>query len=129
MADDSPDDVEAKKSKMKKLMVVGVIFVVIGYGLILGALYLEVTGFHPAIDAFFSEHTGHSLAGGGSDRAGMTTLNDDLSEIHQFPSTLLWMKLGGIGHVLVGIFISLFVIVQALMMMPDRLAQQMGQSS
>jgi len=30
------------------------------------------------------------------------------------------MKLAGIGHVLIGIVIELFVIVQALLMMPDR---------
>lgn len=112
---------------MKKLLMLGAVFVAVGYVLILGALYLEVTGFHPAIEGFFGEHTTHSLAGGGADRAGMTDLNSDLAEIHKFPSTLLWMKLGGIGHVLVGIFISLFVIVQALMMMPDRLAEQLEQ--
>lgn len=34
------------------------------------------------------------------------------------------MKLGGIGHILVGIFIALAAIVRALSLMPDRLGYE-----
>jgi hypothetical protein len=37
------------------------------------------------------------------------------------PSTLLWLELGGIAHILTGTFIVLAAIVRALSMMPIRL--------
>ena len=80
-----------------------------------------LTQFHPLLEQFFSTQTAHSLAGGGPDRVGQAALNGQLASIHQFPSTLLWMKLGGIGHILVGIFITLAAIIPALAMMPERL--------
>jgi hypothetical protein len=39
---------------------------------------------------------------------------------------LLTLKLGGIGFILTGIFISLLAILKALAMMPDRLKMAMG---
>lgn len=125
----TPEEIEAKIGKLKKMLMVSVLFVAVGYILILGALYLEMTGFHPAIEEFVTTFTEYSLAGGGPDRAGAVALNQQLAELHKFPSTLLWMKLGGIGHVLVGIFISLFVIVQELALMPHRLGYKMEKYS
>jgi uncharacterized protein involved in exopolysaccharide biosynthesis len=52
-------------------------------------------------------------------------LNAQLAEIHQFPSTLLWLKLGGIAHILVGIFVALAGIARALSLMPHRLSYEM----
>lgn len=48
-------------------------------------------------------------------------LNKQLVEIQNYPSTLLMLKLVGVGKILVGIFILLFAILLALMMMPVRL--------
>jgi hypothetical protein len=48
-----------------------------------------------------------------------------LTEIHKFPSTLLWLKLGGIGYILLGIFVALAAIVRALALMPHRLGYEM----
>lgn len=121
-------DVNAKMAKIKKLVLVGSVFAVVGYLLIIGALVLELTQFHPAIENFFTAHTGHSLAGGGADRAGQAGLNAALAEIHKFPSTLLWLKLGGIGHILVGIFMVLAGIIQALALMPVRLSNTLQEA-
>lgn len=108
-----------------KMVVVGALFAAVGYLLILGALFLELTQFHPLIEEFFPTYTEHSLAGGGPDRAGQSGLNTALYSIHKFPSTLLWMKLGGIGHILVGIFIVLAGIIRALSLMPHRLSYEL----
>lgn len=55
-------------------------------------------------------------------------MNQQLATIHQSPSTLLWLKLGGIGHILLGIFIVLAAIVRALSMMPHRLSSELEQA-
>jgi hypothetical protein len=122
---ESPDDVESTIATIKRMLKIGAVFAAVGYLLVMGALVLELAVFHPAIESFFSTHTAHSIAGGGADRAGAAALNSALTTIHQFPSTLLWMKLGGIGHILVGIFIALAAIIRALALMPHRLSYEM----
>jgi hypothetical protein len=121
----SPEEIDAVKSKVKKMLMVGGVFVAIGFLLNLGALFLELTQFHPTLEEFFSQFTQHSLAGGGPDRAGNAALNTALSSIHKYPSTLLWMKLGGIANILVGIFFALAAIVKTLSLMPHRLGYEM----
>lgn len=49
-------------------------------------------------------------------------LNKDLVAIKNYPSTLLQLKLVGVGKILTGIFVILFGILTALIMMPARLA-------
>lgn len=49
-------------------------------------------------------------------------LTQDLVQIVNYPSTLLELKLVGIGKILTGIFVLLFAILLALIMMPKRLA-------
>lgn len=115
------DELAQKTGSIKKMLLAGAAFVAVGYLLVVGALVVELTQFHPLLEEFFATQTAHSLAGGGPDRAGQAALNGQLSAIHQFPSTLLWMKLGGIAHVLVGIFIALAAIIRALSLMPLRL--------
>lgn len=120
------EEVQSTMGSIKKMLMVGGLFAAVGYLLIIGALVVEFTQFHPLLEQFFNTQTAHSLAGGGPDRAGQVALNSQLSTIHQFPSTLLWMKLGGIGHILVGIFIALAAIIRALALMPDRLGMIVG---
>lgn len=38
----------------------------------------------------------------------------------------MWLKLGGVGHILVGIFISLVAIIRTLKLVPARLSRQLG---
>lgn len=40
-------------------------------------------------------------------------------------STKMWFKLGGVGHILVGIFISLVAIIRTLSLVPDRLGARL----
>ncbi len=51
-----------------------------------------------------------------------STLNQQLVQIQNYPSTLLELKLLGAGKILTGIFALLFGILMALVMMPKRLA-------
>ena len=102
---------------------VGAVFAVVGYLLTGSALVFEFTQFHPLLEDFFSTHAQHSLAGGGPERSG--AINSDLATIHKWPSTLLWLKLGGIAHILLGIFVALAAIVRALALMPHRLSYEM----
>ncbi len=118
-------EIESTISSVKKMLVVGAVFAAVGYLLIGFALFLELTEFHPLLDSFFSGQTEHSLAGGGPDRAGDGALNGQLASIHSFPSVLLWLKLGGVGHILLGIFIALAAIVRVLSLMPHRLSYEM----
>jgi hypothetical protein len=120
----TPEDILNGMGTIRRMLMVGAVFVAVGYLLVGAALFLEFTEFHPLVDAFFVQHTGHSIAGGGADRAGMAALNGDLAAIHTFPSLLLWMKLGGVAHILVGIFVALAAIVRTLMMVPARLGYE-----
>ncbi|MEF8757963.1 MAG: hypothetical protein V5A33_06975 [Halobacteriales archaeon] len=122
----TPEEMESTMGSIKKMLLVGGAFAAVGYLLVVGALVLELTQFHPLIEQFFTQHPEHSIAGGGPGRAGSAALNADLAAIHQFPSTLLWMKLGGIAHVLVGIFIALAAIIRALALMPHRLSYELA---
>ena len=68
---------------------------------------------------------GISLAGGGAGVPRDAATSATLAQIHKFPSMLLWLKLGGIGHILLGIFVALAAIVRALALMPHRLSYEM----
>jgi hypothetical protein len=120
----SPEEIESTISSIKKMLLVGAAFAIVGYLLTGSALFFELTEFHPLLDDFFSTHTEHSLAGGGPERTS-GTLNGDLAEIHKWPSTLLWLKLGGVAHILLGIFIALAAIVRTLSLVPHRLSYEM----
>jgi len=118
-------EIESTIASVKKMLVVGAVFAAVGYLLVGSALFFELTQFHPLIEEFTTTHTQHSLAGGGPDRAGDAALNSQLATLHEWPSTLLWLKLGGVAHVLVGIFIALAAIVRVLSIMPHRLSYEM----
>ena len=119
-------EMESTMTGIKRMLKIGAAFAVVGYLLVGFALFLEISAFHPLLEEFFATHTGWSLAGGGADRAGEAALNSQLATIHSFPSVLLWLKLGGVAHVLVGIFIALAAIVRTLALMPHRLAHEMS---
>lgn len=118
------EDIEATIGSIKKMLMIGALFAVVGYVLVLAALFFELTTFHPLLENFFSTYPDTSLAGGSGGTRG-AAVNADLAAIHKWPSTLLWLKLGGIGHILLGIFISLAAIVRALSVMPHRLSYEM----
>jgi len=119
----STDDIQATVASIKKMLKVGAVCAAVGYLLTGSALFFELTAFHPLLEEFFSEFANTSLAGGGPARDAAT--NAALTAIHKWPSTLLWLKLGGIAHILLGIFIALAAIVRALALMPHRLSYEM----
>ncbi|GGN92918.1 hypothetical protein [Haloarcula pellucida] len=123
----SPETILSTMGSIQKMLVVGAVFAGVGYLLVGAALFLEFTQFHPLIDQFFATQTTHSIAGGGPDRAGASLLNAQLATIHKYPSLLLWLKLGGIAHILVGIFVALAAIVRTLTLVPHRLAYAMDE--
>lgn len=55
-------------------------------------------------------------------------LNQKLAQIQNYPSSLMELKLIGVGKILTGIFISLLTIVFLLFMMPIRLAKLMKEN-
>jgi hypothetical protein len=129
MASDYPDrksiaEIESTVGSIKKMLMVGAIFAAVGYLLVGAAIFFELTSFHPLLENYFTQFPDTSLAGGSGGTRG-TAVNSALAEIHKWPSTLLWLKLGGVGHILLGIFISLAAIVRALSIMPHRLSYEM----
>ncbi len=112
---------------MKKLMPMMAIMIVI---ILVGAVYAyqgvvmhnkvptEELKFHALQSTYFSISK--------AERDSATTdseLNFQLVEIKNYPSTLLELKLVGIGKILAGIFLVLLAILMALVMMPIRLSQ------
>jgi len=129
MASDYPDrqrisEIESTVGSIKKMLMAGAVFAIVGYLLVGAALFFELTEFHPLLENFFSTYPDTSLAGGSGGTRG-AAVNGELAAIHKWPSTLLWLKLGGIGHILLGIFIALAAIVRALSIMPHRLSYEM----
>jgi len=122
---ESPEHIESTVSSIKKMLKIGAVFAVVGYLLIGLALVLELTQFHPLLESFFATNPEVSLAGGGAGLPRDAATSAQLAQIHKFPSMLLWLKLGGIGHILVGIFIALAAIIRALALMPHRLSYEM----
>jgi hypothetical protein len=120
----SPDEIEARMGSIKKMLLVGAAFAAVGYLLIGAALVFEVTQFHPLLENYFTEFPNTSLAGGSGGERG-AAVNAELTAIHKWPSTLLWLKLGGVGHILVGIFIALAAIIRVLSLVPHRLSYAM----
>ncbi|SDX60157.1 hypothetical protein [Halobellus clavatus] len=118
------EEIESTVGSIKKMLMVGAIFAAVGYLLIGAALVFELTQFHPLLENYFTQFPDTSLAGGSGGTRG-AAVNGALAAIHQWPSTLLWLKLGGVGHILVGIFFALAGIVRALSIMPHRLGYEM----
>jgi len=122
---ESPEHIQSTVSSIKTMLKVGAVFAVVGYLLVGMALVLELTQFHPLLESFFAGNPEVSLAGGGSGLPRDGATSAQLAQIHKFPSMLLWLKLGGIGHILLGIFVALAAIVRALALMPHRLSYEM----
>lgn len=78
----------------------------------------EEARFHQLQDSYFSQSKAIRDAAGTDSQ-----LNKDLVAVKNYPSTLLQLKLVGVGKILTGIFLLLFAILMALIMMPIRLAK------
>lgn len=89
-------DVEQAKRKAMMMVKGSMMLWAIGFLMILAAIYMEFLGPYKGIADSTSSRT------------------------------LMTLKLGGIGFILSGIFVSLVTIFKALAMMPDRLAMMLG---
>jgi len=84
---------EKMKRKVKMLVSIGMILWIIGFVMVLSAIYMEFWG------------------------TTFPSIADSISS-----RTLITLKLGGIGFTLGGIFLALVAIAKILMMMPMKLA-------
>lgn len=115
---------KGNKGKNGMMMIVMLIIVVIGIvyawqGIAMHRQVLvEETRFHDLqADYFIQSKAVRDGAPTGSE------LNQQLVTIQNFPSQLLTLKLLGVGNILAGIFVLLFGILLALVMMPVRLGK------
>ncbi len=113
-------DVEVFMNKMKMVVLIGILFAFIGLVLHVTAFTLEFTQFAPLLD---------NLAGLPKSIADEAPVGSEISdwkiEAAKFPPKLMTFKLVGVGSILIGIFLTLFVIVQVLRVMPIRLGSIM----
>ncbi len=102
---------------MMVLMVVALVFTAQGV-LMQNRVPVEEAKFHALQESYWS------LDKATRDAAPTNSqLANDLVEIQNYPSTLLELKLVGVGKILTGIFVLLFGILVALIMMPVRLGR------
>ncbi len=108
---------------MMTIMLVSIIFAYQGVSMQSQVSGKEAT-FHQLQESYFTiSKTQRDTAETGS------TLNSQLVEIQKFPSELLRLKLVGVGKIQTGIFILLFGILIALIMMPVRFGDVIKQNS
>ncbi len=107
---------------MMTLMVVGIIFAVIGV-----QMHRQVTAEEAKFHALQSEYFIKSKEIRDAAVTG-SELNSQLVQIQNYPSELLRLKLVGVGNILTGIFVLLFGILIALVMMPKRLGKIMKEN-
>ncbi len=102
---------------MIALTIAGIIFAWQGVGMH-NQVTVEEQKFHQLQSDYF-------IVGKGERDAAETNskLNQELVQIQNYPSELLRLKLVGVGKILTGIFVLLFGILIALIMMPVRLGK------
>lgn len=86
-------EIESTMGTIKKMVLIGAAFVLVGY------LLIVVTGLQEAF-----------------------TLSAALTG----DSAKMWLKLGGVGHILIGIFVALVAIIRTPSLVPHRLAEQLA---
>lgn len=115
--------------KQMMLMVIMAALVVAGFSFAVQgvAMHQRVT---TEESAFHALQTGYFTLSKAEREAAATgsELNAKLVQIQNYPSELLRLKLVGVGKILTGIFILLFGILIALVMMPVRLAKMLNKA-
>lgn len=108
---------------MMALMILSLVFAI--WGIQMHAkVAAEEAKFHELQSSYFtlSKATREAAPDGAA-------LNQKLAEIQNYPSALMELKLVGVGRILTGIYVLLFGILIALVMMPKRLAMVIKQKS
>lgn len=101
------------------LLIVSVVFVFQGIGMH-SRVVTEEAKFHQLQTSYFTISKVERDAA-----ATNSKLNQDLATIENYPSSLMQLKLVGLGKILTGIFVSLLAIGFLLFMMPIRLGKLM----
>lgn len=100
---------------MMVIIVVSLIYAIMGIGMH-AQVVKEEAKFHFLQDKYWNvDKTTRDAAPANS------ALTSQLVDIKNFPSDLTRLKLVGVGRILIGIYVLLFGILIALMMMPKRL--------
>jgi hypothetical protein len=113
------DDAQAQKmnAMANMILMIAALFVILGIILHVTAWIKDFTVFQPLLEEYWTvDKATRDAAKSGSDLA------NKLSQIQQFPPKLMLFKLVGIGSILVGIWLALFVIARRMGMLPMRLA-------
>ena len=106
---------------MMLIMLISLFFLVQGVSM-QGQVPGEEAKFHALQEQYYSQSKAvRDGAATGSE------LNKQLVQIQQYPSSLLELKLVGVGQILTGIYALLFGILIALIMMPKRLGSIINQ--
>jgi len=116
------NDEQAKKmnTMANMMLMISALFVLLGIILQITAWIQDFNSFQPLVHDYWSiDKATRDAAPAGSELA------NQLATIQGFPAKLMLFKLVGIGSILVGIWIALFVIAKRLGMIPVRLAQIM----
>jgi hypothetical protein len=101
----------------------GAKFWIIGLLMVCSAMYLEFTTLKPTLEDL---HENPKAVWETATRAENPDLVDERIIQTTFPPMLLTLKLGGIGFILSGIFLSLGGILNALELIPVRRGQMIG---
>jgi hypothetical protein len=105
------------------IMLISLVFALQGV-LMHGDVASEEATFHELQDQYWSlDKVTRESAETGSD------LSNQLVELQQYPSELMRLKLIGVGKILTGIYILLFGILVALIMMPTRLGMMINKGA
>lgn len=102
---------------MAMIMLVSLFFAIAGINMH-GQVPVEEAKFHELQDQYYSNSK--AVRDGAASNSELT---NQLVQIQQYPSSLLELKLVGVGNILTGIYALLFGILIALVMMPKRLGK------
>lgn len=119
-------NVSPEQAKQQVMMMVKVAMVlwIAGLLMVVAAIGLEFTELKPALQELNGDYTKAEVDGAEAD----SHISDLKETAGYMPPMLMTLKLGGIGFILSGIFITLVAIVRVLAMMPDRLGAIIGGS-
>jgi len=102
---------------MMLIMITAIVYAVIG-----NVMHAQVTNLENEFHASQEQYWNIDKATRDSAPAN-SALTNQLAELQQTPSNLIRLKLIGVGRILTGIFVLLFGILIALIVMPVRLAK------
>lgn len=111
-------DLKQEKKKIMMMVKVGMVLWIVGFLMVLSAIYIEFAEYKPTL---VSLHENPKQVWEQATRSGDPGLVDQRIVANSVGPMLMTLKLGGIGFILSGIFLSLVAIVRALSMMPESL--------